>query len=255
MVLCLGIAAGVCADASITYSAVGDFSASSNPNGVWSYGYEDTLGGAFTLFAYYNGPNTVPNGTDLNAWATAAGFPAASATPYIGEDNNPTTDATFNLPPNLLLMHPGQPGGSPAPVYAVVRWTAPATGTVNVSGLFSTAFDPTTCSGAPGSLCGTSDVHILDNGVDRGLFNFTGSAPFTDPFSLVLSVSSGDTIDFVVGPGTDNDYNGDATGLGVTISSVPEPATVWCFGAGLLALGLVRRYRRRMATAAGAPVR
>jgi len=31
------------------YDPAADFSLSSNPNGLWSYGYSITLGGAFTL--------------------------------------------------------------------------------------------------------------------------------------------------------------------------------------------------------------
>src|SRR5260370_19322079 len=32
-----------------SFSAVGDFSLATNPNGAWSYGWEATLGGTFNL--------------------------------------------------------------------------------------------------------------------------------------------------------------------------------------------------------------
>jgi hypothetical protein len=38
------------ASADTVYDAAGDFSISSNPNGVWSYGTETTLGGTFTNY-------------------------------------------------------------------------------------------------------------------------------------------------------------------------------------------------------------
>ncbi len=33
-----------------SFSAVGQFSTTTNPNGTWSYGYTSTLGGPFNLY-------------------------------------------------------------------------------------------------------------------------------------------------------------------------------------------------------------
>jgi hypothetical protein len=62
------------------------------------------------------------------------------------------------------------------------------------------------------------------------------AASFTD----IVSVKTGDTIDFVVAVGSDGNYTGDMTGISATISSVPEPT-----GAGLLAfeVGIVGAIR------------
>src|SRR5437588_6779441 len=46
-----GVTAESASCAAAKYDAAADFSASANPNGAWSYGWEATLGGAFTLNA------------------------------------------------------------------------------------------------------------------------------------------------------------------------------------------------------------
>ena len=198
------------------YNAVDDFSAS-NPNGVWSYGYMVTLGGPFNLLTVFS-PAASNNTNDIDAWAYSTNYPDGTATPYVGHNTLTTTDTFFNLPPDLLQMHPGDPTAADPHPYAVVRWTAPAliVTTVQVSGLFSTMFNGQA----------TTDVHILVDGVEvtlpSNIFSGTGAEI---PFNFSANVSPGSTIDFVVGP--NGNYNGDSTGLAATINTVPEPATRW----------------------------
>lgn len=89
------------------------------------------------------------------------------------------------MPPSLLLVHPGPQGQ-----YSVVRWTAPTTGTYEIAGSFL---------GLDSQGNTTTDVHILLNS-STSLFDADVSG-FNMPqgFSLTQTVSSGDTIDFVVG--------------------------------------------------------
>jgi hypothetical protein len=101
-------------------------------------------------------------------------------------------------------MHPGPSGAQ-----AVVRWTAPASGTYAIQGFFEGLdfVGPT-----------TTDVHILLNS-STSLFSGNISSfevPLT--FTLSLSVSAGDKIDFVVGFGSDGNYLFDSTGLKGTIT-------------------------------------
>ena len=231
LLLCFGIACVGPATAASTYYAVNDFQ-STNPSGPWSYGSEVTLGGTFSLLSVFTPASSNSTG-DIEAWSYAAGYPDGSATPYIGHNTLTTTDTFFHLPADLLQLHPGDPT-STQPMYVVLRWTSPlSAGTVDVSGLFSSMFNP----GA------TTDAYILVDGIALPLYSFTFSGVGADHnFGLTVPVTLGTTIDFVIGP--HGDYNGDSTGLNVTISDVPEPAAGLWVAAGLLSLGLLRRVRQ-----------
>jgi len=98
-------------------------------------------------------------------------------------------------------MHPGPQGQQ-----TVVRWTAPSSGTFNISGRFE---------GIAGGHA-TTDVHVMHNSTSifDGYVNGLGSVV---PYSMQRTVTAGDTIDFVVGDGG-NAYWSDSTGLGATIT-------------------------------------
>ena len=207
---------------SSSYNAVNDFG-STNPTAPWSYGYETTLGGSFTLFANYTG--SYASMANWLAWM----YGANPSTPVIAKNNTSSTliYSTLTQPIDVLLMHPGNLGE-----YAVLRFTAPTTDTYNISAIFS-GLDTT-----------TTDVNILKNNV--GIFSdaITGFGD-TGSSASSLSMIAGDTLDFAVGygSGSNNTYLNDSTGLKFTadISTVPEPATMLLFGLGLIVLAGVRR--------------
>ena len=174
-----------------TFSAAGDFSSSTNPNGAWSYGYTTTLGGTFTT--YSTSGTTVYSGEV--GWfgpipgPTAPGFPLVVAT----------------LPnPQVLDLGPGPS------TYTVARWTAPSKGRWDVIGQFF------------GTGVTTADVHVLRNGV--ALFNSPLNGSDLQGFSLVVQANPGDTVDFVAGPGANGDNNGDSTGFRASIG--PQPSVM-----------------------------
>src|SRR5579884_4544688 len=119
---------------------------------------------------------------------------------------NPNTQSvseyTWTLPAGKIAFHPGSQGQN-----SVVRWTAPAGGSVVISGDFI-GYDyqyPT-----------TTDVHVL---YDASVSLFDGNiASYNVPlnFSVTRAVNPGDTIDFNVGYGGDDSYLGDTTGLDVS---------------------------------------
>lgn len=89
-----------------TYNALGDFSTTANPNGVWTYG--ELTNGTFTPDASFTG----------GQWAGA------------GTTN--TSSVGTSVSALGLVLKPGQAGAS-----ADLRWTAPADGTYNISGSFA----------------------------------------------------------------------------------------------------------------------
>jgi hypothetical protein len=195
------------------WDAANDFSASNNPNGTWSYGWSDTLGGTMALYDIaWKGPAGSPFvGMDL--WSTSYHFPANSD-PLVEHNGTGQDLLVGNLfqPANQLMSHPG-----PDHEYSIIRWLAPETTTISIQANFF-GLDTT----------GTStDVHVLYNNsslFDGAVSGFgVGSGP---SFWTAISVTAGDTVDFVVG---DNGYYiHDTTGVNATIASpsVPEPATI-----------------------------
>jgi len=221
----LGVLLNSLALANPVYNPVTDFSIVNNPNGAWSLGTENTLGGAFTAFS-----NAAPNCTaPPSGYQTWWGVGGTCITgPFVGKN---ATGSTFTLtggggglvqPTDQLNLAPG------VGIFTVVRWTAPATDTYAINGFFNGIdFKPT-----------TSDAHVFINGVDS--FDAT-IAEFNSPhfFSFQRSLLINTTIDFIVGSGQDGSSNNDSTGFAGTIASVPEPgaAVLFVFGCGgLLAL-------------------
>jgi hypothetical protein len=161
---------------------------------VWSYLYEQN-GSAPQLLEYHGSPPT-----GVNGWWDG------NQTPYLGAIEKNTTGSTITsgtivYPPNLLHMDPQ--GDT-----AIVRWTAPSTGTWNISGLFQGT--DTNTQAHP--------VEILENS-STVLLSPTSIASFGQqvPFSDKVTLNKGDTIDFMVltGPTT---FAFLSTGLTATIS-------------------------------------
>jgi len=212
-----------------TYNAALDFSLSSNPNGVWSYGYSTTLGSPMGLDDV-----TVINGYGLCVWRNASQDPNGpsfaynpTASPIIIDDT--ATGGTDHMVwnPYQLSMDPGS-GGQ----YCVLRFTPPEGGEYQIQGAFSSVDQ---YFGAK------TDVHILVNGTSFFDGVVYGTTSVSD-FDQSLQLNAGDTLDFAVG--TDGlPWGWDTTGLGATITLVPEPSVFGlCIASFLLAyLRLSRR--------------
>lgn len=211
------------------------FSASNNPNGVWSYYYTPS-GGSATLFTqnanpvYYNN-NTPPLDLLLPGWSTNSAVPGFQ---YIVQNTTGSTvypyqsgyPSTVTVPNNTLWMDPEN--GSVSVVF-----TAPTAGTYAIDGDFL-GID----SGE-----NSHPVQILDDGtvVWSGTISSFGQ---DDPFGLLESLNTGDTIAFDVLTGSSGcTYCNLSTGLDGTVTLTPEPASILLFGTGLLAIGFILRKR------------
>jgi hypothetical protein len=92
---------------------------------------------------------------------------------------------------------------------SVVRWTAPASGWFSVVGLFQGIDTRNT----------TTDVHIVHNSATTLLGADINGFSDQATFNFVRYFTSGDTLDFGVGLGSDGYFNADSTGLAVTIKA------------------------------------
>ena len=186
------------------YNAAADFSATTNPDGVWSYGWSASLGSTFNLDNYH--------GNDVDATHVEDDWhPSDNAYPLVFY--NPLSvshnEGSNILQPGQLALHPSDTDG-----YAVVRFTAPSDGSASVQATFSSV-------SIPGA---TSDAYVLLDGVP--LFGGPVSANLSQTFTETIAVKQGDTIDFAVGE-RQNVYAYDGTGLSaqITLNSPDIAAT------------------------------
>jgi len=183
----------------VVYNNATDFSITGNPNGAWSYGYlspgASPDSSTFTPYA-----NSGDNGGIKEWWA-----PFTLNTPSVFD--NPTNGV---LDYGTGVLQPGQAGFHPGPngQYSVYRFTAPSTGSYSLSAVF-TGIDH-----AGGT---TTDVHVLDDGNSLFQGNINGYLN-TSNYAATLNLNAGDTIDFVVGYGSDKSYLFDSTGLDATLA-------------------------------------
>ena len=175
------------------YNASADFDAAHNPtsSGYWSYGYSSALNGSFSLFDAIDGSS----GWEL------------PGTPYpnVGYFATAFTSWEANVPAGSLTMAPGVN-------YSIVRWTAPLAGRYSVSGAFIGVYPST-----------TMDVHLIVGGVSG--FDGGNVGQNSQPFSVVVDLLAGQTIDFIGGDGG-NGWEWDRTILDAQITAVPEPSTI-----------------------------
>ena len=188
------------------YDAVADFSIAANPNGQWSYLYDNGSGPQLLTHAVAN-----YGATGVDAWVNGLSGSQAAATMKNTTASTVTISGTVLLPPNLLNMDPVINKSD------ITRWTAPSAGTWSISGLFQGVdiFEH------------SHTVELLENSTTILLGPSTISSYGQKvTFSTDVTLAKGDTIDFIVHGATV--YTNLGTGLSATIqlSSVPEPSSI-----------------------------
>jgi hypothetical protein len=192
------------------WDVAADFSATNNPNGVWSYGWSSELTSALNLYSY---PGKFDDMVPIDVWAASDVPYSTPNVSHNGTGSIVTTHPTIKWETGQFALHPGEFGE-----YSHACWTAPYAGTFDIVSTFTGIDIGTT----------TTDVHVLliHNNNSISLFNegvnINGYGN-TSPFSKTVSVGMGDIIDFAVGYGNGN-HTRDTTALSATI--IPEPATL-----------------------------
>ena len=215
LVLCMPFVASA-----TIYDAAADFSFSPNPNGVWSYGWSQTLGSGFNLDTAVN-PSLggVPG---VVQWQGNQP-PGADGNPSVFENttsSSQTISSIFILS-HSLAFHPGSLGQ-----YAIVQFTAPSAGSYLISATFQGDDVGYTTTGVDVLVGGTPSFAGVVNGFEHvpGGPATSGSSPITSWSSTPVHLSAGEPVDFMVT--TDGKFDNDSTGLQALVTAVPEPTTL-----------------------------
>ncbi len=215
-----------------TWNLADDFKISSNPNGQWSYGSTDTVGGNFKIFTR---TAQIPYQVSHGAVAEWVGtyFSGFELFPYVTKFyGDPGTTVSVTNGCNAVTCSIADPGVTiversangvgvhPAPPglgYATLRWTAPKSATYMITASF---FSIVVGGGA------TTDVHVQRNHVSLfdGFVNGAGSVQNWSTRNEGIALTAGDVIDLVVGP--NGDYTADSTGVDAAIQQTPSTVEV-----------------------------
>jgi formylglycine-generating enzyme len=194
-------AAGCAASAlASTWDVTADFSTTTNPSCVWSYGYTETLGSTplvlFTEVEDYAAE--LPYWLDPNY--------DTLGTPSVGQNLSGST--IYSIAPGQVAENPGPKGE-----YATARWTAPAAGTYS----FAVQF-----------LAGNTG--IKNGAVLHGTTVLFQESPATNPtFSTTLTMAAGDTFDVATGLTAGETYESCSTPIREVITRVAcVPGTTQC---------------------------
>jgi hypothetical protein len=185
------------------YDAFAGFSGTQNPIGVWSYGWSTDLAGPLTVYPDTFAKEGGTNWTDFTI--EASGDPNVA---YV-----PVGDTGVDVPAGTMAFHPG-PGNQ----FSHCRFTAPIAGVYNIAANFTSI-----SYGGPHG-------YVLHNGVSLGDSLLAQGTPWSKSINSV-TLAAGDTIDAVVGVGTDGFYSNDETTFSLTVtaapSSPPPPGNVY----------------------------
>ena len=184
-----------------------DFPVNNNPGGVWSFGWQETLGTGFELVTY-SSVGYGNNGVPYNHWLIEQGRPPFFASFPFSNTGTATSDDPYGFyPPGTVVYYAGFDGDPYN--YAVIRFTAPSNGVYHVGAAVKPYLLP------PAS--GDTDWHVLSNGVSLLSQFLAGDSPGTS-FSNVLALAAGDTLDFTIGRGADGRHGASGLKIGVTIT-------------------------------------
>ncbi|QDS97861.1 PEP-CTERM sorting domain-containing protein [Adhaeretor mobilis] len=225
-------ALGCCsvASASITTSAVDDFSNTTNTaTSEWSYRWspDSVRDGDYPLLATNSDPATLWTPT-TPYWNNGGSLPGVGVNQSGSAINISPPFLPFSWPTDTIWMHPPSTG------FAVVTWTSPVTGTADIE----FEFDDMDPNGAfANGVRWYVDVGDVSGSLANGSFvGGTGIMPMT---VTDVAVNSGEQVHFIVDPF--GDFSFDSTAFRATVTYVPEPASMALLGLGAASLFVTNR--------------
>jgi hypothetical protein len=197
---------------SVVYNNAADFSPTSDPSGVWSYGYlaapttpETPNTSTFTLYPNHGHVQSA----SIDYWWTTNG----NADPQVNHNpqNSTVTWANILWQAHQAAFHPG-----PNDEFADWRFTAPGAGPYALHAVFT---------GIDQHGSAAKDIHVLLNGTQLFGQVLPGAYGSTASYATVVNLAQGDRVDFVLGYGQ-GPYFFDTTALDATLRLAPDISAV-----------------------------
>jgi len=186
------------------YSVSRDFSMALNPNGVWSYGWKSNVTGAFNLFLDSE-PGLFDNGIAAEWWDLAS-----HQVPAIG--HNATSEAGISdggqgdYPPGTVWFVAGFDGWPQN--FGAIRFEAPESGDYLLESAVRCYLD--------GERSSDVDYHVVVN--EAQIFEQFLPPRSAGGFTNALHLGAGDTVDFLVGRGSDGVQYGSGLKIDATLT-------------------------------------
>jgi hypothetical protein len=175
----------------------------------WSYGWEHDLSGPF--HPYFKPFNVKYWGVNVSGWSLSGEGPenGAHCCPFVAKNTSgqEIREQSVEIHANQVWFHPGPKGE-----FSVVRWKSRAIGRYAVEARFSALTSTST------------DVHLVRNGVPIVEDLIDAPRMLSEVVIRNLFCNPDDNLDFVVGWGSDRNYDSDITGLDARIASFRETA-------------------------------
>ena len=191
-----------------------DFPTNSNPGGVWTFGWKTNLTDPVVPFAF---SRTVPGDTGTFFVWSHFNNSVAEIDKNISDVTATTGSGQGVYPPGSVVVFAGYNGAGDN--YGVVRFTAPSNGLYAINCGVASAFN--------GPISGDTDFHVIKGSTE--LFSAQIPASSTtvtngSGYTNSLALNAGDTLDFAVGRGLDNDISGSGLKIRLTIENMLAPA-------------------------------
>jgi hypothetical protein len=188
------------------YDLAQDISQTSNPNGVWSYGWKESTNGAFNLFT---SPITTQfvEGIPLYGWGMGGVNPAIYWNPSTTASG--TGDGGTPFPPRVVWVYAGN--DMEPENFGVIRFTV-----ANQRGGVYQLQSAAKCY-LDGTVSKDADYHVVLNGVE--VFSQFLAPNSATGYTTNLSLAAGDTIDFMSGRGADGDVYGSGLKMQITLTT------------------------------------
>ncbi len=226
-----------------SYDLNTDWSDTQNPDGVWSYNYNDSPIPVHQTFWWGQG------GWGIYSFGEASivkGSAPTGSDPFGG-----TAPPPHDWQPGDVMMHAVSIPYGGDTTFLNVRWTSPVNGMINVTG---SAWDGM-LSGYPGRDAGwallVGGQTIAQRYSVLGLYRNDAGAQFAgnllgNASLTAIPVTMGEVVEFRVMTDT---YYGQFVGINENITLVPEVGSVPLLLTGIIGLGLSRRFWPRPASA------
>jgi hypothetical protein len=187
-----------------------DLSVTSNPGGVWTLGWKETLTGSLVPVTFV-AKGAADNGVPFYCWSIQQFvLPGFYYYPLTNTATAINAGGQGVHPPGTIMYLAGETAPQN---FAVIRFTAPSNGQYRVAVSVRHYLD--------GNGAGDTEFHVHHNG--QSLLSQFLTPVETTGYTNTLTLAAGDTVDFADGRGADGSLFGSGLEIGAVITPLTTP--------------------------------